>query len=1147
VELWTEFTKLFGAGEAKSPEKKPVPSVIDFTGDPVATRTLIEGERLAYGHLVNPAFATETSKIDPLPHQRIAVYEHMLPKSRLRYLLADDAGAGKTIMTGLYIREMLSRRLIRRVLIIPPAGLVGNWQSELLHLFGLSFQILTGPSFRSAKSNPFAPDDSGLSDLVICSVDTLRGQTAFSRLAAEEVEPYDLVVFDEAHKLTAREKSNFSVQKSERYLLAEALAGAPNRKAEWALAWSARHLLLLTATPHMGVAYPFYALWRLLEPQTFSTKDAFDALPQAARKQWFVRRTKEEMVTLDGKPLYPIRHSNTFSYDLETGQISEQELYDRTTDYLRFVYNRARLLNRTAAQLALSVFQRRLASSTFALLCSLQRREKKLENLINEIAANPDRLAGLARRHAEELAAVEDTFEDKTGDDETSEAGSEENEIQEDEILGKVLLRTIEELRDEMQYVTGLRELAQAVHASGQQSKFARLQTILKKYGEEKLLIFTEHKDTLKYIIDRLEGCGYAGQLASIHGGMDYVARGEQVDYFRKPITDGGARIMVCTDAAGEGVNLQFCWVMVNWDVPWNPARLEQRMGRIHRYGQRKDEVFIFNLVAGKTREGRVVATLLRKLEEIRDQLGSDKVFDVIGRLFEGKSMVDFMTDAFEHGAEAAAERLGGILTKEQVEVVAEQERRNYGEGGEVSQALPRLVSRMNNEVYAQLLPGHVRRYVKDASSVRGFSLNQVGADRFKLVPNKRGALDPLLPSLLAESVDTEPLICFRRPVDDGGGKPVWFHPGEAAFDAMREWVFESASPEALRGAIVVDPHASQAYLLHVAVVTVMRRSDPEIAVYRLPQTLEQRLVALRHDAEGNFSRCAVEETFLFQPSTGGMPASAQRVALSIKDRVEEARAYLVGDVARSIAQEHRGRINADLTQRLERVRQGFIFEQSELLAARSNWRKKLRDGHAKAEREIARIKERQQVWEARKQENEQTILVEPSLIGAGPIEFLAHLLVCPPPKGKATGLAASPQDAHDDEVEMIAMEVANAYEEAQGGRVQDVHTGELALKAGLPTAYPGFDLLSHRLDGSRRCIEVKGRRTTGDIEITANEWSAACNRGEDYWLYSVFECASPNPQLIVVQDPFKKLMTTVSSFSLAAEQILAEGEKVEL
>ena len=342
---------------------------LDFTTSSDIILTVAEGYRLAYGHQFNPAFATETSLIDPLPHQRIAVYEHMLTQPRLRFLLADDAGAGKTIMAGLYIREMLARRLIRRVLIVPPAGLVGNWEREMRTLFSLHFQIINGGDMRDG--NPFVGPES---DRLIVSVDTLAGERAFNRLQEDQVKPYDLVIFDEAHKLSADREPDFRVRKTDRYHLAEALAGARPDQARWRLSWGAHHLILLTATPHMGKDFPYYCLWRLLEPETLSTYDAFSAYPSDARQRRFIRRTKEEMVRFDGTPIYPVRISDTLSYRLTQGEVSEQAVYDRATAYIEYYYNRARILNRSAARLAMSVFQRRLASSTWAMICSLDRR-----------------------------------------------------------------------------------------------------------------------------------------------------------------------------------------------------------------------------------------------------------------------------------------------------------------------------------------------------------------------------------------------------------------------------------------------------------------------------------------------------------------------------------------------------------------------------------------------------------------------------------------------------------------------------------------------------------------------------------------------------------------------------------------------------
>jgi transcriptional regulator with XRE-family HTH domain len=206
---WSQLQKLYET-EILGPQQEPelptfareataAPPALDFTADPEIVRVVVEGERLSYGHLYNPAFATEISQIDPLPHQRIAVYDHMLAQPRLRYGLFDDPGAGKTIMTGLYNREMLARRLIRRILIVPPAGLVGNWEREMNVLFSLPFRVVEGSEAKS--SNPFIGPHS---NLLIVSVDTLRGSRMFSRLQDPEVIPYDLVVFASCRPTVSR-------------------------------------------------------------------------------------------------------------------------------------------------------------------------------------------------------------------------------------------------------------------------------------------------------------------------------------------------------------------------------------------------------------------------------------------------------------------------------------------------------------------------------------------------------------------------------------------------------------------------------------------------------------------------------------------------------------------------------------------------------------------------------------------------------------------------------------------------------------------------------------------------------------------------------------------------------------------------------
>jgi SNF2 family DNA or RNA helicase len=1126
---WSQIERLASGEEPQVIVPTPAKSSLDFTANPEAVRALVEGERLTFGHLANPAFATEISQIDALPHQRIAVYDHLLKQERLRFMLADDAGAGKTIMTGLYIREMLSRRLLKRILIVAPAGLVGNWKSEMSKLFSLSFRIVSGSDTRSV--NPFVGDGS---DRVVVSVDTLASIRVFARLKESSVEPYDLVVFDEAHKLAANRGSDLYVRKTARYEVAEALAGVKGIDEAWDLPWSAHHLLLLTATPHMGKDYPYFALWRLLEPDVLSTYDAFADYPREQRQLHFIRRTKEEMVFLDGRALYPKRVSDTLGYDLSQGPVSEQTLYDETTEHLRLIYNKAKMLNRSAARLAMSVFQRRLASSTFALLRSFERRIEKLRGIIEQIRNGEltiDQLHTMQRRMRED----EDLLDSTTADDETAEGDREGNEVAEDRLLTGVVAASLDDLQAELQQVEQLRTLAKRVFNAGTESKFERLREVLvdPKFGEEKLIVFTEQKDTLNFLVRRLEGMGYTGQIAQIHGTMHYTERQDQVERFRLPAEQGGARFMLCTDAAAEGINLQFCWIMINYDVPWNPARLEQRMGRIHRYGQKAPQVVILNLVAPKTREGRVIQTLLDKLERIRKELRSDKVFDVIGRLFEGVSIKRYMEMAVaEDGTDEAISHLNGQLSSEQVVALAEHERSLFGDGGDVKRELPRLRECLDREMYQRLLPGYVRQYFERAAPLLGVELTGDSGGCFGLRSADGAGADPLLQVL--DSYPSRQRLClsFVRPTEPKDG--VWVHPGEPLFEAFRGLATERLGPQALRGAVFIDPAAEKPYLFHLGLVSVAREADPELDELAQEDILGCRLVGVKQFEGSHIHVCPVEHLLLLRGGRG-LPTVAQRLAVNAKGMLEQARAFLVERVAREMATQRRQALLSTLAERESFVRRGFEFQEFELAAARAKQSDKARAGNSAAQSELGRIKDRQKQLSQRRDEAIAVLHREPELISPKRVDFLAHALVVP---------SRDPADVeqYEAKTEEIAMALAWAFEETEGAIIKDVHTPELALAAGL-SENPGFDLWSVRSKG-KRSIEVKGRAGVGEVEVSANEWARACNLRDEYWLYVVYSCATPNPRLVRVQDPFGSLLAKAKgSVLISPKDIVSASE----
>jgi SNF2 family DNA or RNA helicase len=1120
-----------GAESAPSPAAAPAEEHrLDFLGDASALRVLVEGERLSYGHLFNPAFATEISEIDSLPHQRIAVYERMLPQSRLRYLLADDAGAGKTIMTGLYVRESLTRRTIRRVLVVAPAGLVGNWYRELRNLFHLQFNIITGSDTK--ERNPFLGPQS---DLVVVSVDSLRSARLFNCLRDPAAAPYDLVVFDEAHKLSANRDSDGTFRPTDRYRLAEAIAGVRELPDDWKMPWAAHHLLLLTATPHMGKEFPYYCLWRLLEPELFSTETAFARFPRESRNRHFIRRVKEEMVDLHGRPLYPERLCDTVSYELTQGDISEQALYDQTTAYIRHYYNQARLLNRQAARFAMTVFQRRLASSTWALLCSFRNRLDKLDRLIDDIRSGripEEELRAQQQRLDRKVreGKLVDVLAAKTADEETVTDGEEEHEETEAEALGAFVATSLAELIDERQKVLELIGLAEAVHASGHESKFDRMSALLRapEYRDHKVIIYTEHKDTLEFLMRRLEGMGYAGQVAFIHGGLNFEQRDAQVEHFRRPHSStvslprragegegGGARFFVGTDAAAEGINLQFCWILINYDIPWNPARLEQRMGRIHRYGQKRDKVAIINLVAGKTREGRVVKTLLDKLEEIRKQLGSDKVFDVVGRIFEGMSLTEYIQRAVESEDEADREamELAGELTVEQIRAIQAREESIYGKGGEVKAALSQLLEALAIEEMRRLLPGYVRRYLEHAAPLIGVDLVGDLDGQFFLRPRRRGVVESLMSLLESYPESARNRFTVYRPSDPRDA--IFLHPGEPVFERLSSLVIEHSRSAGKRGAIFTDVSATAPYLFHVARISVVRAIDAGFPAFHTAELVEQRLVGIKQHADGRVLEAPVEYLLLLKPASKANPGSVVFLVQSDTWRLageQHMKTELLGKLAelQQLAAQER------LVETEDHLLRAYDYQESGLASARKRYTEKAREGNRAAQAELERIKEQQRSIKGRRALAIQQARREVELIQPGAVEIIATALVQP---------SQDPEDikARIAAVERIAMEVAIAHDAAQGADVRDVSTPEKARLAGL-SDYPGFDLLSKR-PGEERGIEVKGRVGTGEIELTENEWARACNLRNRYWLYVAFDCGSASPRLYKVQDPFGRLI----------------------
>jgi len=539
--------------------------------------------------------------------------------------------------------------------------------------------------------------------------------------------------------------------------------------------------------------------------------------------------------------------------------------------------------------------------------------------------------------------------------------------------------------------------------------------------------------------------------------------------------------------------------------------------------------VVIVNLVAPATREGRVLKTLLDKLEKIRKQLRSDKVFDSIGRLFQGVSIKDYMARALIDGTDEITAQLDGQLTKEQVKALEDRERHLYGDGGDVKRELPRLRESIERETFFRLLPGYVRQFVAAAAPQMGMDIEGDLDGQFSLLPGRKGAVDALLETLDTYPPDQARRLSVQRPEDRRSC--IWMHPGEPVFERFREMARAALGHAALRGAVFVDPTADKPYLFHVACLSVVRQSDPDVDELAHEEMVDCRLVGVRQGEGIDTRLCPVEHLLLLRGGCG-LPPAAQRLAVTGISQRELVHAYLTERVCRTMAVEHRTRLLEALPERETFVIRGCDFQEAELAAARAKLAPRARTGNAGAAAELSRIKTQQRELSARRERTLAVIRREPELLVPGDVRFIAHALVVP-------STEAADRERLDANIEQIAMEHIKASETACGATIRFVHTPALARAAGLPEN-PGFDILSIRPNGERRCIEAKGRAGTGEIEVTDNEWARACNLREKYWLYVVYHCATPTPQVVRVQDPFSKLLVRPFTRTQAVERTIS-------
>jgi len=763
--------------------------MFDFSGNPEKFKLFAEAERINSAFQFDPLFAVNCSVIDPLPHQVEAVYKYLLPLPNIRFLLADDTGAGKTIMTGLLIKELMMRDLAERILIITPGGLTKQWQEdELMLKFNLPFKLVNRAIF-NADPNIFTSNNK-----LVTSIDFIRAEDVLNVLG--EV-GWDLVVVDEAHKLSAFDYGQ-KRYRSKRYQALEKIA----EKCE--------HLLLLTATPHRGRADTFKNLLQLLDEDIFASESLVTSrvneINESGINKFFIRRLKEQMKDWNGNPLFKERFTKTIQYKLTP---EEKRLYDRVTQYLMRRREEAKEQSNIHVFLALMVMQRRLTSSIFAIYKTIKNRYEALNGLLKELNENPS-LWRQRQKLEIDIAGIEDY--DDLDDDEKDVL---EN-IMADPKKFKLFTtaKSPSELSEERDQVKNLMEFAEHLYNSNQEeAKFTRLNQLLKEEGafdrkDEKLVIFTEHKDTLMYLTDRLSNNGY--EVVTIHGGKSVEERREAQAQFAR-----NAQILIATDAAGEGINLQFCRLLINWDIPWNPNRLEQRMGRIHRYGQ-KQNVLVFNMVAQNTREGNVLERLLRKLDLIREHIGSDRVYDVISDIFEEVPMEDIINSTFNQKETKFDETIDASLTEEMVKKkIAEQTKKMAH--SDIDYRSAKELKELSDE--RRLQPVYIQRFFEKAFKYLGGKLYPLNHSVFEVEKFPADVLSVLREDYNIQADLTGFKLCFDKQIfldyqfNNFGGRMFYVNPGNPVFDALLKVVRNRFREEMMKGTVLISPEDHKAFL----------------------------------------------------------------------------------------------------------------------------------------------------------------------------------------------------------------------------------------------------------------------------------------------------------------------------------------------
>jgi superfamily II DNA or RNA helicase len=1120
-----------------------------FDGDGSLLRLVSEAHRIRLAYLFDPVLAVHTSLVDPLPHQITAVYESMLPRQPLRFLLADDPGAGKTIMAGLLIKELIVRGDLQRCLVVCPGSLVDQWQDELYRRFHLPFDILTNDKLEAARTGNWFLEN----NLVIARLDKLsRDESVQDKLKAPDCR-WDLIVCDEAHKMSA---SFFGgeVKFTKRHKLGQMLSPLT------------RHFLLMTATPHNGKEEEFQLFMALIDGDRFEGRFR-DGVHTADVSDLMRRMVKEKLLKFDGTPLFPERIAYTVPYKLSDG---ETRLYKEVTEYVRDQFNRAEALQNDkragTVGFALTILQRRLASSPEAIYQSLRRRRERLEKRLRELEL-------LHRGAVAQAIAEQGPTLDQEDVDDLDEAPDNEVAATEEQILDQATAaRTIEELKAEIATLQHLESLALTVRRSGDDRKWRELANLLAhiftracsadRVGEEaapygsgdipkpvpsprqKLVVFTEHRDTLNYLEQQISTVlGRKDAVVLIHGGMGREERKRAQESF---LHDPEVQVLAATDAAGEGINLQRAHLMVNYDLPWNPNRIEQRFGRIHRIGQ-TEVCHLWNLVADETREGDVYRTLLDKLEEARKTLGG-QVFDVLGKLqFEGRPLRDLLIEAIRYGEQPEirarlTQAVSHAFDRKELEDLLEE--RALAHDAMDASRVRRVREDMERAEARKLQPHYIESFFLEAFKQLGGTLRQREPRRYEVthVPAPIRNRDRLI-GVGEPVLQRYERIAFEKSLITPQGQPLaaFVCPGHPLLDSVLDLTLERNRDVLRRGTVLVDERdASDTprvlfYLEHAIQDASLTRSGER-------RVVSKQMLYVELDSAGNIRHLQYAPYLDYRPLKSDEPTITDILARPkcswiTRELEQKAQGHAISQVVPEHLQEVRGR-------RLKWIERTRAAVKDRLTKEINYWDHRAEE--LKLQEQAGKVNARLNSQEARRraddlqgrlQKRMEQLELE-SQISALPPVILGGLVVVP--LGLLAKFTGQPVSTVKDAVDRLAV-AAHARQ-----IIMDV---ERSL--GFEPIDREFEKLGYDIEskdpktGKLRFIEVKGRASGEQtLTLSRNEILYSLNTPDDFILGMVEFIAGDSHQVHYLRRPFHREPDFhVTSVNYSFPELLARAE----